>query len=49
MGVNIGMFIACNIHCVYSGVGRRNNSSCVLMRWILHVVLNKNKVHVIVA
>ena len=32
VGVIVGMFIARRIHCVSSGVGRRENLSIVLLR-----------------
>ena len=32
VGVIVGMFLACRIHCVSTGVGRRANLSIVLMR-----------------
>ena len=45
--VNIGIFLACIIHCVSSGVGARRNASSVLMRWVSLVTLSRNRVLVI--
>ena len=42
-GVSVGMFLACNIHCVSNGVDVRRKSSNVLLRWIPLVVFNRNK------
>ena len=42
-----GIFIACRIHCVSSGVGRRGNLSIVLLIWVPQLVLSRNKVLVI--
>ena len=46
-GVSICIFLACNIHCVSNGVGRRRNSSSVLIKWVPLVVLSGNKVPMI--
>ena len=47
VGVRIGIFLACSIHYVSSGVGRRENSSNVLLSWDPLVVLSRNRVPVI--
>ena len=47
VGVNVGIFCACCIHCVSSGVGRRGNFSSVLCKWAPLVVLSRYRVLVI--
>ena len=44
VGIKIGMFLACTIYCVYSGVGMRGNALNVFLRWIPLVVLSRNRV-----
>ena len=45
VGVNVGILFACAS--VSNGVGRRDNSVIMLLRWIPLVVLSKNMIHVI--
>ena len=47
IGVNVGMFLACILHCVSNGVGARGTTSSVLLRWVPLVVLSRNRVLVI--
>ena len=47
MRVSVGILCVCRIHCVSSGIGRKENLSSVLMRWVPLVVLSRNNVHVI--
>jgi hypothetical protein len=42
-GVSVGMFLACNIHCVSNGVGLRGKFYSVLLRWVPLVVFSKNR------
>ena len=46
-GAIVGIFLACRIHCVSSGMRRRGNLSIVLLRWASQLVFNRNKVLVI--
>ena len=46
VGVNVGICLACSIHCVSSGVGGGGNASSVLLRWV-PLVLSENRVLVI--
>ena len=47
VGVNVGIFCVCLIHCVSSGVGRRGNFVSVLLKWAPLVVLSRYNVLVI--
>ena len=47
VGANVGIFLACIIHCVSNDICTRGNTSSVLMRWVPLVTLSRNRVLVI--